>query len=1646
MKFLSNRIYQFLILLLSLGLSGNVFSQRADITISTGTQSGGAYTGTAPNRVWVPSASTCVINIATLVTELNTNNVTINTAFGGGNGSGNVQIDGAITTAGTSIVARTFTINAGGTILVKEAITLTRTTAGTGTAGRPGMSLVLNAVSNITTEKSISTVGGTAGGGGGGIGGNGGNISLNSSAGFIFTKETFSTNGGTSTSNGGNPNPGANAGSITFNGATGITIDMVAITANGSAGSGTNQAGGNGGNIIVCTKATDVTAAANLGQKAATFSAAGGAGSGTGVAGTGGTLIKDSTGTFLLSAASQINTFSAINVNRGTLQFNSTAGAFVPATSAVTVNSGATLNLGAQNRTVGSIAGGGNITSTGTPTLTCGGDNTSTTFSGVYGPNALVLTKTGTGTLTITGTNTNTGVTDITGGSISIGNGGAAGALGGTGTVTVTSPGNLTFDRSDNVTFARVIAGTGTVTKNGTGTLTLSVTNTFSSTTTINAGTLSIAADNNLGAAPGAATAGRLVLNGGVLNTSATITLSANRGISLGASGGTINTATGTTLTYAGIAAGTGALTKSGAGTLTVSGVSTYTGRTTLSEGVLNTNNAAAIGTGAFTISAGTTINNSTAAAITLSSDRAVDLNGSFTFTGSQPLNFGAGATTLGADLTVTTTASTLTIGGVVTGATRNLTKAGAGALAFGANAVSVNNLVIDAGTLTASSVTTTLAGNFTNNATFTNNNGTLLFAGTTAQTIGGSVATTFQSLSITNSTGVRALNNMTVNGTLNLGAADLANVGLLNMIAAVGTYASQRYSTLNGDSILPVNLYNTSTGFNNSTNSRNNLNSFVLNLGASATVTGAGSVTGKIRRSTIVNSTTYTFGSANMQMTFTQVAASALPTQITFLHTIGDSAGLHADKLDAVKRMYQVLRTGGTAATTVTLRLPYNQTELNGNTAEGSLVMWDHHLPYNAVTPHEHGKTGNDVTNNWVQLAGHSLFYFASEGDTTFTKYWMISKQESLIPTWIGAASGAGAGDWNNPSNWSSGSVPPADSAVLIPTMGTASNMPILPAAITFRGLEIQSNIEINGGNSVITVTGGAGENGGRGSWINAGNFKPGNSTVVFTSPTATISGDTKFNKLTINNGSTTSINNGTTVEVENTLIANGTLNTNNNLVLKSFSTGTANIGTSTGAITGLVTVERHISANRRFRLLAHPFSTVQSLSILADSIDFTGNVDGITNNNAKTVGAGFTPTVTNNPNAFWFNPALADGNTIDGGWRAFTTANGTGTGNAWGVGQGIRVLVRGKKGQGLDVNAYTPDTVVFNTVGTVNTGNVNLTLNIGGTGTSSGFNLVGNPYPSPVDLSAVVFASAGVNNIQKTIYVRNPTTGAWVSQLLVSGTPFVLPAYTAAFIRNIGSVSVTLPFSEVRKANVSTVTTFKKGSVSNTLIVDLKLGDVVYDNFNVQFSDASTVAFDNGLDAFKLGNDSFNFHAITANNISVCTDVRPAVLGTVVPLCTNIRSGKTAVNFSVNTLEMEKGKLVFLNDTKMGNKIQLATGTQYTFDIDAKDTTTFGLNRFFLSLETDANGVAELQQNMGYVAYPNPATDVVTIAKSNLYAQEVSSIELIDMQGKVLETKDSNFAQTNSISFNVNALNAGVYFLKLNGNGASQILRFVK
>jgi autotransporter-associated beta strand protein len=187
-----------------------------------------------------------------------------------------------------------------------------------------------------------------------------------------------------------------------------------------------------------------------------------------------------------------------------------------------------------------------------------------------------------------------------------VGNGGTGATLG---TGTVSDNGVLVFNHNDTVTQSVTISGSGSLIQSGgagASVLVLAASNLFTGGTSVLGGTLSISADNNLGAIPASPTT-NLILGTNLLATSS-FALNANRLITSVGNGGQVDATAGNVFTIGGIISGSVGLTKtSNASTVILLGANSYT-TTRISGGTLQVGNG---GAGA-KLGSGTVLDNGT--------------------------------------------------------------------------------------------------------------------------------------------------------------------------------------------------------------------------------------------------------------------------------------------------------------------------------------------------------------------------------------------------------------------------------------------------------------------------------------------------------------------------------------------------------------------------------------------------------------------------------------------------------------------------------------------------------------------------------------------------------------------------------------------------------------------------------------------------------------------------------------------------------------------------------------------------------------------------------------------------------------------------------------------------------------------------
>ncbi len=423
---------------------------------------------------------------------------------------------------------------------------------------------------------------------------------------------------------------------------------------------------------------------------------------------TGATTING--GGLVLSGSGSLSGSTAVNLATGTSFDISGIGASSQTIASLTAATGSSVVLGAKNLTTG--------------------DSTSTTVAGVISGDGGSVTKQGSGTMTLTAANTYTGATTITDGTV---------ALAGDGSLADTSPVNITgatgtFDisainadgetigsiagvagsqavlgakkltagGSADTTMAGVISGSGgSLTKTGSGKLTLTAANTYTSDTTIAAGTLALSAagsiaDTSAVKMTDASSTFDISAKTDSSETVASIASVAGSSVVLGAKNLTAGDSTDTTV--AGTISGTGgSFTKTGSGTTTFTGADTYTGATTISDGTLALSAGGSLSDlSAVNLSSATgvlDISGITAASETIASIAGVA--GSKVFLGAKNLTAG--------DASDTTMAGVISDGGIVAGTGGSLTKQGAGKLTLSGANTYTGDTTVKAGTLITS-------------------------------------------------------------------------------------------------------------------------------------------------------------------------------------------------------------------------------------------------------------------------------------------------------------------------------------------------------------------------------------------------------------------------------------------------------------------------------------------------------------------------------------------------------------------------------------------------------------------------------------------------------------------------------------------------------------------------------------------------------------------------------------------------------------------------------------------------------------------------------------------------------------------------------------------------------------------------------
>jgi hypothetical protein len=528
---------------------------------------------------------------------------------------------------------------------------------------------------------------------------------------------------------------------------------------------------------------------------------------------------------------------------------------------------------------------------------------------------------------------------------------------------------------------------------------------------------------------------------------------------------------------------------------------------------------------------------------------------------------------------------------------------------------------------------------------------------------------------------------------------------------------------------------------------------------------------------------------------------------------------------------------------------------------------------------------------------------------------------------------------------------------------------LPVMQPA-SAQGLTIPSGAYVIASNGNIVTTA---------NWVNNGSFTHSGGTLIFAGTVQTLGGTsaTQFNNLTVAAGSKTTII-STGQSVQGIVLSNDTLNANGNLTLLSTAAQTALVsGTGTGEVIGNLTMQRYLPTGFGYKYFSSPF--------IGDTVnDFSSEIN----------------LATSFPDVYSFNESLSSA-----GWVNYTNPSGLLTplaGYAVNFGTSPAPLTVSLRG------------VVSNhaiSTGAIYNHNMPYT---------QGFNLVGNPYPSPVDWNAVggwtktnvdnaiyFFSNGSVNQYTGTYssYVNGISSNGIAGNIIAAMQGFFVHVSNGSFpVAGLLAVNNT-----ARNLNLTTIFFGYTAPQAPSPFIRLSAG--FYDEgpegdpAAFYFKSGADGAFDQELDALKLMNTHTgipNLYAIATDTARLSIYALPDTFDSVetVPLgLTTAQDGW--ISFKATDIEhIPVGLYVYLSDTKTGIKQDLLNAPPYRLYLAAGEYK----NRFFLNFSTKepaAGGSSGPASNGPLQAY---STGQTLFVNGNLHPGEKGEVRVFDLRGQLV------------------------------------------
>ena len=589
------------------------------------------------------------------------------------------------------------------------------------------------------------------------------------------------------------------------------------------------------------------------------------------------------------------------------------------------------------------------------------------------------------------------------------------------------------------------------------------------------------------------------------------------------------------------------------------------------------------------------------------------------------------------------------------------------------------------------------------------------------------------------------------------------------------------------------------------------------------------------------------------------------------------------------------------------------------------------------------------------------------------------------FVTLWTGALST----DWFAGGNWAGG-VPAATTEALVPVVASARYPLVSTGAAGARALTVSTGAQLNQSGGTLSLAGDLTNNG---TWAatggtlatsgSAGQVLGGSSPLALASLTIGAAGAAL----------------GTATSFGGTLTLLGNLATNGQALtlLSRVSGGVPTDGlvvNSGGVVVGAATVQRAIdpslNAGPGYRHVSAPVggATVAGLATAATGGHFVPVVNPAYNTDAAPAAVTPFPTVfgyddsrlnlANNLASFdkgYFSPAV------------LSEALAVGWGYAVNIGAGEVVTFRGPLNNGPLALALTSTRPNY---------------------PDGGWQLLGNPYPAPLDYSLVDPADRA--GLEDAIYVyrsTGPYAGQYRSYLNGIGNP-VLPVGQAYFARVVeGQSTATMTFRNSQRLATPASTPLQRAPAETRPLLQLVLqgaGSPLADEATVYFEPGATSGLDPHYDAEKLPNPN-GLNLATSQGGRQLSIEGQAPLGPaerVLPLAVGVPAAGTYTLRASQLLNLA-GVPVYLRDVQLGTLTDLRQQPTYQFAVaNAAALLTGRFELLFSPQQALATVPATLAQQVA--AYPNPAKNQVAIELPLALRQQPVAVALVDALGRVV------------------------------------------